>query len=160
MEDDNQPVQTENPSQVIDVKTPDETPIIPTVEAAGDPPAGEEAPVPVQQTAPEPASSPEQPADIQTPADVPEPPHKAGAPIAAIIAAILVAIGLAAVTVYAYMKTQEDGKKTTSTSTQTDSSNAANEVDQTTKEIDSTLNSTSEATDFPEAEITDQSLGL
>lgn len=162
MEDDNRSVGTAEPTQTIDVRTPIETPIIPTVEAAGDPPIQEEAPPadspmaePAQNNFPAETTS----ADAAAPAPM-EAPHKAGAPIAAITAAILVALGLAAVTVYAYMKSQNENKPAATTTTQSASQTAASEVDKTTKEIDNTLSSTSEATDFPANEISDQSLGL
>lgn len=156
--DDNtiKPNETTNSDQIIEVKTPTDTPLIPTVEADGDPPVNNQD-NPVEST----PSLPEQPANEAPAPQMPPAPHKASAPVAAIVAAILVAIGLAAVTVYAYQKTQNDSKAAkTNTSTQTELKSTAKEVDQTAKEIDSTLTTTDDAKDFPESEITDQSLGL
>lgn len=87
--------------------------------------------------------------------------HKSGAPVFAIIAAVLVAIGLAAITVYAYMETQKDNKPaTTQTNTQEDDAAADSQaVDDTSKEIDKALEASDEA-DFPEDELTDQNLNL
>ena len=151
------PNETTNPGQIIEVKTPIDTPLIPTVEAAGEPP------VINQETSmePTPSVSEQQPVS-EAPPQMPPAPHKASAPIAAIVAAILVAIGLAAVTVYAYKKTQNDSKPaiTNKNTTQTEVKSTAQEVDQTVKEIDSTLTTTDDAKDFPDSEITDQSLGL
>lgn len=159
------PDETTNPGQIIEVKTPTDTPLIPTVEAAGDPPVSEEASVPTEDNAIRPDQ--EQPVEAEQPAsEAPAPitplPHKASAPIAAIVAAVLVAIGLAAVTVYAYQKTQNDSKATITNknTTQTEVKSTAKEVDQTVKEIDDTLTTTDDAKDFPDSEITDQSLGL
>lgn len=114
-----------------------------------------------QQAQPESSSTSEPPSNLPAPAAPSG--HKAAAPLMAIIAAILVALGLAAVTVYAYMKSQDEAPKSTETSqTETqDSVPAATsaDVDQASGEVDEALNASEEA-DFPDSELTDQSLGL
>jgi uncharacterized protein HemX len=167
----NNPVENPTPGRVIDVQVHEQ--FIPTVEAAGDPP--EDQTVPVTETpalSEEPSEpSPEMPTeeahepDTKPPHDEHPAPaaHKPGAPVVAIIAAVLVAIGLIAVTVYAYQKSQ-DGNKTDkyslpSTNSETQADTATKEVDDVSKAVDSASNSADE-TDFSESELTDQNLGL
>lgn len=98
--------------------------------------------------------------EVKTPAPIQPVIHKSGAPVFAIVAAVLVAIGLAGITVYAYMQTQK--KPATDTSqTATDDSKAddAKELDETAKDVDKALEASEEA-DFPENEMTDQNLNL
>ena len=83
--------------------------------------------------------------------------HNNGAPVLAIIAAVLVAIGLAAVTIYAYIQSQ-DTTETTQTVNQAPPV-TGEDIDSTEAEVDEALKSTEEA-DFPDSELTDQSLGL
>lgn len=156
------PVESASTERVINVQVHEEESspgIIPTVEAAGDPPA-DEATQDMPAT-PEQASS----APDNTPASAPAPtPHKPAAPIAAIVAAIVVAIGLAAVTVYAYQKSQNDANsdKYSLPTTQSDSNktdDTATEVNAASTEVDNALKSVDE-TDFSETELSDQSLNL
>lgn len=117
----------------------------------------------------EPTSTPETAADggdkdkapeVQTPAPLQPIVHKSGAPVFAIVAAILVAIGLAGVTVYAYMQTQKKpAADTTQTTTEDKSADDAKELDDTSKDVDEALEASEEA-DFPENELTDQNLNL
>lgn len=102
-----------------------------------------------------PASAAETPAPIQPVI------HKSGAPILAIVTAVLVSIGLAGITVYAYMQAQKDNKPAASQTTTEDNSAAesSQEIEDTSKEIDKALEA-SEETDFPEDELSDQSLDL
>lgn len=117
----------------------------------------------------EPTSTPETGADggdkdkaseVQTPAPLQPIVHKSGAPVFAIVAAVLVAIGLAGVTVYAYMQTQKKpAADTTQTTTEDKSADDAKELDETSKDVDEALEASEEA-DFPENELTDQNLNL
>lgn len=170
--DENKPSEN-NDGEVINVKvtSPEEAAetnneptasFIPTVEAAGDPPADE-----AQQT---PASDQPVPAaDIDTSEHTehntthPEaqaPVPRSSSPLAAIIAAVVVAVGLAGLTVFAYMKQQESNKPVPAA----DNSSAqqetpTQEVDTTDQEIDEALKASDEA-DFSESELSDESLGL
>lgn len=89
--------------------------------------------------------------------------RKAAAPLGVIIAAVLIALGLIAVTVYAYLQSQEKSSKSTESSqtdtTKTTPAVTGTDVDEASGEVDKALNS-SEETDFPDSELTDQSLGL
>lgn len=101
--------------------------------------------------------------------DKPKPPvHGSGkkAPKAVIAVAIVVAIGLIGLSIFAYMKTQDESPATgnTDTTTHEDGDNhaepaTANDVDAATKQVDAALEPVDE-TDFSESELTDQSLGL
>lgn len=92
--------------------------------------------------------------------------HKSDKPIAVIIVAVLVAMSLIAVTVFAYMKTQNDthpeaNHTTTSPGgTHQQAAVTPNDVDTTSKEVDQTLSSLDDAKDFPDTELSDQALGL
>lgn len=160
-----------NSGQVMDVKVtpaPVETTLIPNVEAAGDP-VTEEAVQSAGSSDEVNASTNKSPETNPTtePINNSSPPnpssgHKTGAPVAAIIAAVVVAVGLAAVTVYAYISSNDKAANTTDTNqNETSNSPAVTEqdVDETSNEVDGALNSTEE-TDFPDSELTDQSLGL
>lgn len=167
----NQP--STSPGQVMDVKVtpvpvepPEDvstSPFIPTVEAAGDP-VGTESDVTANEM-PNKAGVPV--ADQYEPTDNFSPPaapsgHKASGPLFAIIAAVLVAVGLAAVTVYAYINSTEKDKKGIDNSQQESTKTPAvtsQDVDNASNDVDDALNST-EDTDFPDSELTDQSLGL
>lgn len=97
----------------------------------------------------------------ETPAPIQPVIHKSGAPILAIVTAVLVSIGLAGVTVYAYMQAQKDNKPAASQTTTEDNSAAesSQEIEDTSKDIDKALEA-SEETDFPEGELSDESLDL
>lgn len=132
-------------------------------------PASEAAPEPEAQstgadtaaTPVKPDAQPEPPKDGNLPAPAVPAGHKAGGPIAAVIAAIVVAVGLAAVTVYAYFKTQNDNKPSTSETAPAAQAepSAADEVDDTTKEVDQAIED-ADGSEFDEAELSDESLGL
>ncbi len=85
--------------------------------------------------------------------------HKSGAPIVTIVAAILVAIGLAAITVYAYMQQQPKTAEPSTTTQSTTPTVSEDEVNQADADVDEALKSADEV-DFVESELTDQSLGL
>ncbi|MBA3758251.1 hypothetical protein H0X10_01295 [Candidatus Saccharibacteria bacterium] len=175
MEENNdiKPVDTPTPGRVIDVQIPQDEPaepIVPIVEAAGDPPETSDAteslaPVAVDETPVEKSADNQSVSEDKTRHEEAHPAtvHKAGTPIVAIIAAVIVAVGLIGVTVFAYMKNQ-DGSKTDKyslpgVSSQNQADTTGNEVDDTSKDVDNALKSADEA-DFPESELTDQSLGL
>jgi uncharacterized protein HemX len=86
--------------------------------------------------------------------------HKSGAPIAAIIVAILVALGLVGVTVYAYMQSNKKTPATTTTTQQTTDKATTQDVDQASKDVDDSLKSLDANKDFPESDLSDQSLKL
>jgi uncharacterized protein HemX len=106
-----------------------------------------------------------------TPADdYPQPPphieHKSHPPIVAIIVAVVIALALVGVTVFAYMSSKNDTKhegddhEMTEQQSSQQSAATTTDVDDTSKEVDSTLGSVDENKDFPESELTDQALGL
>lgn len=89
--------------------------------------------------------------------------HKHGAPIVPIILAIVIAAILAVVTVLAFKSVDPVTPERATQSDDTSQSEAAvtpQSVDQTSAEVDEALNATDEAADFPDAELSDQSLGL
>lgn len=136
-------------------------PLIPEVQAAGDPSVNEPAPAPNDEASPAPGP------DTTSPAPGPAQDHrqhKSGGPIVAIIAAVLVAAGLAVITVYAYMKTVQKDEKPAASQTAEDAARdekeeTGAEIDQTAKDIDGAIESSEEA-DFPEEELSDQNLSL
>ncbi len=119
-----------------------------------------EAPVgdatPTKGTEPDPKSEP----GNDNPMAIPPAPagtHK-GAPKAAIVVAVIIALALAALTVFAYMKTKNDSKQ--SVNDRASSSVTASDVDQASKDLDTSLNKADDTKDFPESDLTDQNLGL
>lgn len=146
--DENTPMETPAPVETV---TPAATP-----EAA---PAATEAPATAE------VASSIDPASSTAPAAQPEPivHHKSGSPVAAIVAAVLVAIGLAAVTVYAYMQSQADQKSDTSQSAssdqQTQQGDTAKDLDDTTTELDAAVKDTEEQT-MPASDVEDKNLNL
>lgn len=103
---------------------------------------------------------PERPDPVQVP-ELNKP--KRGAPVITIVVAIIVALGLAGLAVFAYMKTNET-KKTPESNQPVSPAAAENVTTQDVEEVDSQteadLNSVDEATDFPETDLSDQSLEL
>ncbi len=85
-------------------------------------------------------------------------PPRARAPIAAIIVALIVAGGLAALTVFTFLKTQKQTQEKTETTTT--QAVMPEEVDATTQAIDSELNTLNDTQDFDDSTMTDQALGL
>lgn len=135
------------PAPSAEADKPPENPIIPTVSAD----ESQQTPV-----------APKQPAhDGKLPAPAIPTGHKAGGPIIAIVSAVVVALGLAAITVFAYMKTQQTETPASQQSTSAGETTPAptEEVDQAAKEVDEAINAADEA-DLNEAELTDESLGL
>ena len=92
--------------------------------------------------------------------------HKSHGPKLVIVIAVVIALALSGIAVYAYLQTQKDTKsdkatdttqheseRTVAPATSTDAENAA-------KEMDETIKATDEAQEIPESGISEQSLGL
>ncbi len=146
-----------------DNSTSDSSVITPTTTAA-DSDAGTPADRPTTEEV-QPQSNPTEnsgPTNPNPMAIPPAPVHKkSGAPKAAIVVAIVIALALAGLTVFAYLKTQNGAdSKTPSTSTDSSQKATTDDVDQATKAIDDSANSTNDTTDFPANELSDQSLNL
>lgn len=93
--------------------------------------------------------------------------HKSGSPIIAITIAIVVAVGVAGVVVFMYLKSSNAKKATTNTTSGSSSQvlapkpqASANDVTTTTKELDTGLSQVDETKDFSANELSDASLGL
>lgn len=111
---------------------------------------------------PQAPEAPRQPAhDDKLPAPAMPTGHKAGGPIIAIVSAVVVALGLAAITVFAYLKTQQTDNPAPqqNTSANEPAPAPAEQVDQATKDVDEAINAADEA-GLDETELTDESLGL
>ncbi len=148
----------------------DQAPPEPTVE---DKPLIDTSSEPEQPTAPVDAPDPE-PKDSESkpeptsdnPMAINQPPahKKSGAPKAIIAIAIIIAIGLASLVVFSYLKTRDKAKEI-ATSTQSSNPTASEavtvaEIDQVSKETDESLNKIDDNADFPVNDLTDPSLGL
>lgn len=127
------------------------------------------APAPTQEPVAAPAPVPEvpaaQPADQPTAEQKAEAllqtaaPKKARTPVGLIAFAIIVCIGLGALTIYTFMQTKKK-PETQQTTTQTPApAVTAEDVDQTTKELDETVDSV-DNTDVTDNDLSDTSLGL
>lgn len=81
-------------------------------------------------------------------------------PMAMVIAAILVGFGLAALSVYAYMATNQDENNGAADSQQVEGQNTVTLIDDTTAEIDRALDSVATENDFADASLSDETLGL
>ena len=90
------------------------------------------------------------------------PHHKKGMPVIALVIAVIVAVGIAGLVIYTYMKTNNDGEINREDSTTSVEKLQANseDVDITIKEIDASVTETSDEKDFPSEELSDTSLGL
>jgi uncharacterized protein HemX len=92
---------------------------------------------------------------------------KKGAPVVVIVVAIIIALGMAGLTVFAFMKTKDSTKPSGDQSHQemSSSDNSATkaattaDVDEASKAVDSAIAS-DEATNLPESDLSDQTLGL
>lgn len=113
----------------------------------------------VDQTVPAPYAEP--PADSTPPhsatAPAQEPEHHKG-PIGAVIAAVVIAVLLAGLTVFAYLQSK-DSKTASNKSAQT-TKMSGKDVDATSSQIDSSIQSASDATDFGATDLSDSALGL
>ncbi len=93
-------------------------------------------------------------------------PKKSGKPILVIAIAVIVAIGLAGLVVFTFLKTKKDtvgsGKTVNSATTQPVAKPLASpaDVDTTNKEIETSLNKVNDSTDFSSTALSDKSLGL
>lgn len=97
----------------------------------------------------------DQPAAAEAPKN---PAPKTRAPIGAIILAVIVAGGLAVLTVYAYRQTNQP--VTEDIPTETTQAVEGSEVDSTSAEIEQSISELDDAEDFTESELSDSSLGL
>jgi uncharacterized protein HemX len=194
---DNQPTPPASPAPVrgvMDIQarrpqpdsgTPPTQPVITPPVASSQPPAvAEPLPAPTTPTVPEPPApetsrpglSPDLLAQAQAetakPADHdpthPKVPKKRG-PTVAIIVAVVVALGLAGVAVYAYQQSQSDKPAHDANHMSQDESSTApsntqpattSDVDAATKDLDSAIGATSEAQEIPESGLSESSLGL
>ncbi len=87
---------------------------------------------------------------------------KKNTPVVAIVAAVIVALVLAGITVFAYMAATNGNEDTSKTETkqQDQHVNPAVAIDEAVNEIDKSLNELNDVSDFSEDELTDQHLGL
>jgi hypothetical protein len=106
------------------------------------------------ETAPE-ANSPDPIATPEIPAKVGH-----GKPIGAIVMAVLIAVGIAGLATYAYVKTSNTAQPASTNQTTSDPSASTSDVDDASKEVDDSVNSVDEAQDFPDNDLTDEALGL
>ena len=123
--------------------------------------------------APEEATTPVPDAPQTTPsgeapqaAAVKAPKSKSQAPIGVVVSAIIVALSLAALTVFVFLRSDMPKQTTTQNKTTTPTANPqaetlkAMEVDATATELNKSLDDASDSSDFNEAELNDASLGL
>lgn len=86
-----------------------------------------------------------------------------GIPTVALVIAIIVTLALSGLVVYSYLKANKDSKigtPSSSTEQPTTQSVTSTEVDATSTEIDKSLDAVNDSTDFPEASLSDTTLGL
>ncbi len=109
----------------------------------------------------DPVPSPVTPASA-APSTATPPSAKKKKPVLAIIVAIVIALGLAAATVFLYMKYYRTSSKTSNTSQQASAVTPAttSDVDQASKQLDTSLAQADDSKDFATTAISDQSLGL
>ncbi len=90
-------------------------------------------------------------------------PHT-GAPIVAIVIAVVVAAGLAGLVIFSYIKARNsDAIKRTDSNSQTvveKPQASVSDVDTTTEEVDKALEQADDSTDFSETQLSDTTLGL
>lgn len=132
---------------------PENTPVSESTPPADTPPVDPPQSPPSDTTPDAPAAAP------------PAAPKKHGAPVVAILLAVIVAVALAGVAVFMYLKSKnaETLIKGSESSTQTvveKPQASPSDVDTTTKEIDDTLTRADDAADFSANELSDTSLGL
>ena len=86
---------------------------------------------------------------------------KHGKPVGAIVMAVVIAVGIAALAAFAYIKTNNTAQpaSTQPTTTQQDAA-TPKDVDDANSDVDDSINSTNEAQDFPDNDLTDAALGL
>lgn len=92
--------------------------------------------------------------------------HKHGkTPVVAIVIALVIALGLAGLTVFAYMKNKDSVKPESDATTQQPTvakttPATTGDVDTATKEVDTTLQEVDNTEDFADTTLTDAALGL
>ncbi len=182
------PVPSSNNGPVMDIQPPkpaaDNTPI--PEPAAGT----VIAPPPAADVTEEPDTSPDQPkeappetASTESPAEAPksdtagpsnpDPSNpmaitntlpavkkKGSAPTIVIIVAVVIALGLCALVISIYFKSKGDTKKTANSNTSQRATVSPEEVDQALSDTDTALSQLDDSKDFPDSELTDQTLGL
>lgn len=115
---------------------------------------------------PEHASSDTTDSSENHPAEPVHPSHKSGAPLVAIVVAIVVALALSGVVIAMFLKSRNNsnlGGDTSSTNSKTTVAKplaSPEDVDQASSDVDKSLNSVNDDTDFAATDISDQSLGL
>jgi uncharacterized protein HemX len=130
METNNEPTPNVNANAVMDIQPPQATP------STSNPQSSETEPV--------------------TPAN----PKKSRPPIMVIIIAIIVALTMAGLTVFVYLKTKDTPSlKQASKQSQQDKATSA-DVESATQSIDESMKSVDEASDFNDTELSDSNLGL
>lgn len=122
------------------VNSPARQPVSPTV--SSEPPKAENTTTPHQET---------QPVKL---------PPRARAPIAAIVVAIFVSVGLIGLTIFAYNRQQAGDSPVANTTEESSTSETSQTVQDSTESIDETLNSLDDTTDFSETDLSDQTLNL
>lgn len=127
-----------------------------TVESTPAPTASEPDPAPTPPAENPTSQGADNPMAIPTPAT---PKKSGGAPVAAIVVAIVIAIALAALTVFAYLKTKHTTSKT-SNSSQAAPKLTATDIDQASQATDTTIKKVDDTKDFTTGDLTDQTLGL
>lgn len=90
-----------------------------------------------------------------------KPPKKHGAPVAAVVVAIIIALGLIGVAVFAYMKSHKHTPAPATTAAPAaPAAVSATDVDNAGKTVDSNLQKADDAKDFPTTDLSDTSLSL
>lgn len=131
------------------------------------PTAGPPAPSPLAEPPVEPSPTPpsghddHQPPHSDTPAAM---PHHSKTPVAAIVVAIIIALLLAGLTVYVYLKTKKDTPvpdDTPTTSQQSSTPKATtSDVDQANSDLDASLKEAEASEDVGSNDLSDTTLGL
>lgn len=89
-----------------------------------------------------------------------KPPKKGKTPVGVILVAVLTAISLSVLTVFAYMKTKDNPQIKNDQQSQTEQKATTGDVDDTTKGIDESLKSMDDTADFNDTDLSDSNLGL
>jgi len=184
MEDSNKPGQPATPgrsSGVMDVQRPKSS------LAVAEPPAPSqpaEAPTPVEEPKPAPdVAVPTEVTNATPPEDhSPEPPakdepknkddvhpllaahaQKKHGPVVPIVTAVVIALALIGVTVFAFLKTKDSSNSTgdhPATHQETTTPATSSDVDNASQQVDEALAAVDDTKDFADSQLTDQTLGL
>jgi hypothetical protein len=87
-------------------------------------------------------------------------PKKAKTPIGVIIVAVIVALSLSALTVFAYLKTKDSPSVKDNQKSQAQDRASAGDIDDTTNGVDEGLKSLDDTKDFNDSDLSDTNLGL